>query len=284
MSNAQNTQSKIPTNNAEKRVGRLAHDAHIFDRTCSTCKGMYHSATTAVCPKCGKVLVYMTTKEGKPLSITECTFYPLFGKATMERWAQDTAKRKGGMGAVWRFKMVSYADKNGVLAEHPLSTSLKKGATIELRAYNHPPFFTEFHGKGGALMVEVLYVILTNYGDSIKVLKQPSTVVEKVGGPAPTLTTATAPQTVTPELVASITASVLTSLGVGTKPTALAIPLPAGATTPTAAPVVATSTDEDEIDEHLLATLYGDMGGTPADQDVSDMDASTLANVNPWGN
>jgi hypothetical protein len=147
------------------------------------------------------------------MSITEATFYPIFGKATKERWEKDTARRKGGLGMVWRFKIFNYADKNGILAEHPTTMMLRKGATVEIRCYNHPLFATGFTTKGGAPMVELMCVIYPTYGDKIKVLKQPNTIIERPAAAAPIVNHAGTPTgAASPELVAAITAQVLATI------------------------------------------------------------------------
>jgi hypothetical protein len=269
-------QAKVPTNFAVKIVGNLGHDAHIFDRTCSKCKGMYNALSTPACPKCGAPLVYMTTGEGKPMSITECTFYPIFGKATSERWAKDTAARKGGMGLTWRFKMFTYADKNGVLGDHPISMMLKKGATVELRVFNHPPFATEYDStkNPGQKMAEIMFVVYPNYGDSIKVLKQPTNIVTKVATQA---ATSAAPMA-TPELVAAITAQVLATLSGKAAP--VPVPAPKAATTTPQARTAVAATAEEDIDEQVISSLYGDMDAGSL-EDLPDNTAS-LAKIDPW--
>lgn len=271
--------TQVPTNYADKRVGNLGHDAYVFDRTCPTCKGMYHSLSTPACPKCGGALTYLTTSDGKPMSITECSFYPIFGKKTMERWTADTEKRKGGLGVIWRFVIINYADKNGVLAEHPISMMLKKGATIELRIYNHPPFFKLVDSKKnpGKQMVEVKYMIFPNYGDVIKVLKQPNTLVTKVATQTPA---GAVPPTgsVSPELIAAITAQVVASLG-GKVAAPVTAPAPQVVATPQPKTAIAATAEED-IDNQVLNSLYGDMDAEMM-EDFPEQ-AATLANVNPW--
>lgn len=274
---------KIPTNVANKYVGRLAHDANVFDRTCSTCKGMYNSQTTAVCPKCGAALVYMTTGKGTPFSITECTFYPLFGKATMERWAADLAKLKGGLPITWRFKMFNYADKNGVLAPAPITPLLKKGATVELRIYNHPPVPRMYDSvkNAGQKMLEMMYVVLPNYGDSIKFIKEPTTVTTKVDEhgkdvkPSLTQTPVQPAQPAQPD-VAAIVAAVIQQLGMKAAPAA-AQPV---VTTKVAA--TATAVNDDEIESALYEDLYGDIEAGNLGDDLPDSTMGSMASVNPW--
>jgi len=269
--------TQVPTNFVDKRVGNLGHDAYIFDRTCPTCRGIYHSLSTPACPKCGGQLTYLTTRDGKPMAITECSFYPIFGKKTIEHWTADTEKRKGGLGVIWRFVIINYADKNGVLAEHPISMMLKRCATIELRIYNHPPFFKLVDSKKnpGKQMVEVKYMIFPNYGDVIKVLKQPNTLVTKTAV-HPTAGAVPPTGSVSPELIAAITAQVVATLagkGAVTTPPPVVKP----ATVPAAA-VAATA--EEDIDNQVLNSLYGDMD-TEMMEDFPEQ-AATLANVNPW--
>jgi hypothetical protein len=275
-------QTKMPTFFAAKITGNLGHDANVFDRTCPKCKGMYYSLMTPACPKCGGPLTYMTTGKGKPMSITECSFYPIFGEETEKKWEADTAKRKGGMGITWRFKIFNYADKNGVLADHPMSMMLKKGATIELRVYNHPPFATEYVSTkfAGRKMVEMMFVVYPNYGDSIKVIKQPAvaTKVDAQGNAVPPTLISTATPVANAELIAAITAQVVASL---TGKAAIPVVEPAPKVVATAQPktAVAASAEED-IDEQVLGSLYGDIEAEAMD-DFPEHTAS-LANVNPW--
>ncbi len=279
------TQNQIPTNFAAKLVGNLGHDAHVFDRTCPKCKGAYHSLHTPVCPKCGSALTYITTSENKPMSITECTFYPIFGKATRERWEKDTSRRKGGLGIVWRFKIFNYADKNGVLAEHPLTMMLKKGATVEIRCYNHPPFATGFMTKEGAPMVELMYVIFPTYGDQIKVLKQPNIVaktMEVATNMAAPIVTQPTIQTgaVNADVIAAITAQVLATLQ-----NKAVTPAPAPVPAKAAAPVVNASvaaTAEEDLDDQILGSLYGDIDMEAMEAALPDSGQEVASTVNPW--
>jgi hypothetical protein len=236
----------------------------------------------------------MTTGKGKPMSITECSFYPIFGEETEKRWEADTAKRKGGMGITWRFKIFNYADNNGVLADHPMSMMLKKGATIELRVYNHPPFATEYVSTkfAGKKMVEMMFVVYPNYGDSVKVIKQ-SAVATKVDAQGnaitPTLTPAATPAA-NAELIAAITAQVLATLGAKAAADSAevcrgiegAIKADTTKRQPTvpAPKVAAAATTEEDIDEQVFSSLYGDMEAEAMD-DFPEHTAS-LANVDPW--
>jgi len=277
------TQNQVPTNFATKLVGNLGHDAHVFDRTCPKCKGIYYSLNTPACPKCGGTLTYITTGENKPMSITECTFYPIFGKATRERWEKDTSRRKGGLGIVWRFKIFNYADKNGVLADHPLTMMLKKGATVEIRCYNHPPFATGFLTKEGAPMVELMYVVFPNYGDQIKVLKQPTNMAKTVeaatGAAAPVITqSAASTGAVSADVIAAITAQVLATLQNKAATPALA---PAKAAAPVVNASVAATTEED-LDEQVLGSLYGDIDVEAMEAALPDSGQEVASTVNPW--
>jgi len=275
-------QTKMPTFFAAKITGNLGHDANVFDRTCPKCKGMYYSLMTPACPKCGAQLTYMTTGKGKPMSITECSFYPIFGEETEKRWEADTAKRKGGMGITWRFKIFNYADKNGVLADHPMSMLLKKGATIELRVYNHPPFATEYVSTkfAGKKMVEMMFVVYPNYGDSVKVIKQSAvaTKVDAQGNAVPPTLTPTAAPVANAELVAAITAQVIASLS-GKMAAPVVVPAPQVVTPSQPKTAVAASAEED-IDEQVFSSLYGDMEAEAMDDFPEH--AASLANVDPW--
>lgn len=281
-------QAKIPTNFAQKLVGNLAADAAILDRTCPNCKGIYHSLSTPACPKCNAALTYITTGEGKPMSITEFTFYPIFGKETRERWEKDTSKRKGGCGITWRCKIFNYADSNGVLGDHPLTMQLKKGARIEIKVFNHPPYATGFISKKHNMpMIELLYVLYPKYGDTIKVLTKPANIVQKVdaqGAPVqpvqPYGVTTPTNNSVSPELINAITAQVIASLQ-GKAPVQPAAPVKTN--TPPATTVAATATtEEDLIGAQLMGDLYGDMDADIAEASMPDLDTASMAAVNPW--
>lgn len=276
-------QAKIPTNFAQKLVGNLAADAAILDRTCPKCKGVYYSLSTPACPKCGAQLTYITTSEGKPMSITEFTFYPIFGKETRERWEKDTQKRKGGCGITWRCKIFNYADSNGVLGDHPLTMMLKKGARVEVKVFNHPPYATGFVSKKHNMpMVELMYVLYPKYGDTIRVIPKPANIVEKVdvqgnvSAPVVQPAVTTTANNMTPDLVAAITAQVIASLQ-GKAPVQPAQPV-----APPAAKAAVAATSEEDVDAQLFGDLYGDIDADIADAGVPEMDTQSLAAVNPW--
>jgi hypothetical protein len=153
-------------------VGNLGHDNAYFDKTCSNCGGMYFSGQYATCPKCGGTLTAITTKEGKPMSISEGTLYPAFGEKQKKRNAQAIANRKNGMESVYRFKIFSFADANGYVSPPAEQHLLKKGARVKVFIRNHPVVASWFLSKENKPKVELMMQIYPQYGDTIQVLKE----------------------------------------------------------------------------------------------------------------
>jgi hypothetical protein len=152
--------------------GFLGHDNKLWDRTCPNCKGMYSSYQHSMCPKCNTQLVYITTSKGKPMSVSEGTIYPAIGDAQKKADAQAVANRKNGMEPIWRFKIFSFADDNGVLAPPPEHMHLKTGAFVEIMIHNHQPIPSFFRTKDNKPMVEFMLMVYSGYGDTVKILKE----------------------------------------------------------------------------------------------------------------
>jgi len=192
LTNAANAATeKFPTVFALKIVGYLGHDNKLFDRTCSKCGGMYSSKLVQTCPKCGQALTFITTKNGNAMTISEGTIYPAFWNKQKERDAQAIGNRKNGMTPMYRFKMFSFADANGVLSPPVDHFKMLKGAQVEILAINHSLIPSWYQTKGGDAMVELMIQVYPQYGDTIKVTKAPkvatanttATTVDGAGNP-----------------------------------------------------------------------------------------------------
>lgn len=165
-------QDNKSVNYAFKIVGYLGHDNKLFDRTCPACKGMYSSHELANCPKCGMLLTYLTSPDGKALAISEGTVYPAFGPKQDKRDIAAVTNRKNGMFPTYRFKLFSFMDDHGVLIPPAEHGRCRKGAKVEILTMNHQLVPSWFLGRDGAHKVELLIMVYTNYGDSIKVLTE----------------------------------------------------------------------------------------------------------------
>ena len=161
---------KKSVNYAFKIVGYLGHDNKLFDRTCPACKGMYSSQITDVCPKCGQKLTYITNAEGKAMSISEGTIYPSFGPKQEARDAQAVTSRKNGMSPIYRFKLFSFIDEQGVLVPPQFHSSCLKGAKVEVLVMNHQLVPSWFQTKEKVVRVELMLPVYANYGDTFNVL------------------------------------------------------------------------------------------------------------------
>ncbi len=165
--------TKFNTTYALRIVGNLGHDNKLFDRTCPQCKGAYSSYLVNTCPKCGTALTYITTEDGKPMAISEGTVYLSQGPKTEERDKKAISNRKNGLTPLYRFKMFSFADENGVLGVPKDHQNMKSGAQVEVTIVNHQaipcgPFVTQ---KGGQT-VEMMLLIYEDNGDTVKILRQ----------------------------------------------------------------------------------------------------------------
>ena len=165
--------NKYRTNYALKITGWLGHDNKLFDRTCPQCRGMYSSFDTSSCPKCGQPLTYITTKDGKYMSISEGTIYPSFGPKQKDRDEEAIRARKTGMEATYRFKMFAFEDEENVPPTPPdMHHMMRKGVMIELMIINHQLIPSWYQTKSGKVKVELMAMIYPKYGDTIKILRQ----------------------------------------------------------------------------------------------------------------
>jgi hypothetical protein len=133
---------------------------------------MYSSHELANCPKCGLLLTYLTSPDGKALAISEGTVYPAFGPKQDKRDAAAVTNRKNGMFPTYRFKLFSFMDDHGVLVPPAEHGRCRKGAKVEILTMNHQLVPSWFLGRDGSHKVELLIMVYTNYGDSIKVLTE----------------------------------------------------------------------------------------------------------------
>jgi hypothetical protein len=148
-------------------VGHLAHDNILFDSTCSACGGIFSSS---VCPKCGQPSIPITTENGRKITISEGTIYPLQTQEEKDFAAKARAKRKNAMEIVYRFVLLSFADKNNdIIKEHPLHKYLAKGRQILIKSTREATI-SWFKSRSGEMKCEIRYNILTMYGDKIELL------------------------------------------------------------------------------------------------------------------
>jgi len=192
MGNGQAVNTEYPVNYKFWMMGHLGHDNKLFDRTCPNCKGMYSSVQYVSCPKCGAQLTYITSVSGTPMSISEGTIYPSFGPKQKKRDEESVANRKNGMPCVYRFKMFSFADDNGVLSPPTNHHLMKSGALVKVTIVNHQVIHSGFVSKDGQPRVEVMMMIYPQYGDSVEYLAAPKVNqqttainVDANGNPAP---------------------------------------------------------------------------------------------------
>lgn len=178
---ASNTRENKVTN-CFKITGRLLHDNKLFDRTCVNCRGMYSSYIHKQCPKCGGPLTFITTKKGTPLAISEGTISMSLGEETRKR-VNDNISHGPYVGSEYRFKILSFGDENGNLAPPPDHKNFRKGSIVEALILNHPPEYKPFNTGNGSIKIEVMLLIYTNYGDYVKILKQPEIAESTVSTP-----------------------------------------------------------------------------------------------------
>lgn len=144
-------------------TGYLAHDAKFFNAICKTCNKLENSTENVLCSKCGTPLQSLLDKREKPMSISECTVYPLRTDAEHKQLETSTKRRKNGMLPVHRFTLFSFTNKNGVLKPHPLHRYLAKGRRVFLE-FNHEPVRSFFNSKDPdfPVQVEVKFVYVDN--------------------------------------------------------------------------------------------------------------------------
>ncbi len=188
---------KNRVNFAMRVVGNLLHDNKLFNRTCPSCRGMYSSYETGVCPKCNSALMYITTNDGtnRAMAISEGTLGLCFGPKQEAKDAKSIKNRKNGLTPLYRFKRFSFADDNGVLAMPKDHHRMKSGTQVEITIVNHQvvpagPFQTTKHGA----TVEFMLLVFDDqgYGDKVEVLRDSPAVqnnmpvnVDGAGQPLP---------------------------------------------------------------------------------------------------
>ena len=188
----ENTTEKRSINYAFTFVGRLCHDNLLFDRTCPSCSGMYSSRKQSTCPKCSKPLTYITSSDGKPMSMSEGTVDTIFGPLQDASDAKSIDRRKNGMHPKYRFKLFEFMDEQGVLTPPQHHSNCLSGAVVEIVIMNHQLIPSWFKTKEGVPKVELMMHVFTNYGDTFKVLtaaerasRTVSHTVNADGSPAP---------------------------------------------------------------------------------------------------
>jgi len=174
----QNITTKRSANYAFKIVGHLGHDNELFDRACmGGCKGLFSSRKHSVCPKCGRELCWILSADKQPMAISEGTIYPAFGSKQDMRNLADITKRKNGMRPIYRFKMFSFMDDYNILSPPAEHGRCVKGTKVEILSMNHQLVPSWFETKPDAdgkreIMVEILIMVYTNYGDYVKILTE----------------------------------------------------------------------------------------------------------------
>jgi len=163
------------------KVGRLLHDNKHFDRTCPRCRGMYSSYTTAQCPKCGAQLVFITFG-GTPLAISEGTIELILRPDVVDKFNQAIINGYA-VPTVYRFKLMTFADRQGILTPHHLHKDLRKGTIVKLITYNHPEYLRIFETRKKITNVENLTLIYNKFGDTINILTQSQVIETTVSMP-----------------------------------------------------------------------------------------------------
>lgn len=164
-------QEKKKVNYAFMALGSLRHDNLLFDRTCPSCGGMYSSRERSNCAKCNAALTYITSTEGKPMSMSEGTINLAFGHKQEAR--DNTAiEKRGGMYPTYRFKLFEFMDEHGVLTPPQYHDECRKGAKIEILMMNHQLVPKPFSTRKGEPRVELLIQVFTNYGDKLTMLTE----------------------------------------------------------------------------------------------------------------
>lgn len=173
MSNTQ-VKEKKSVNLAMKIVGWLGHDNNLFDRVCSQgCKGLFNSREHSVCPKCGQPLAYILGgKKKQPMAVSEGTIYPAIDKKRKEKDALEISKRANGLQPIYRFKLFSFINENGVLNPHPAHDRCRSGVKVEIVSMDHQFLPSGFVADDGTAKVEILILVYENFGDYIKILSE----------------------------------------------------------------------------------------------------------------
>ena len=151
-------------------IGNLAHDNLLFDSTCKQCGGIYSRAKTAVCPRCGNAVTPITAKNGRAMMVSEGTIYPLATQPQKDADAKARSKRKNSMEIIYRFVVLSFADaETGVVSEPRIHPYLAKGRQVMIEI-NHNPIMSWFKSNDGVMKCEARLGILSNGGDTIRLL------------------------------------------------------------------------------------------------------------------
>jgi len=151
-------------------IGNLAHNNMLFDSTCKQCGGIFSRAKTAVCPRCTNAVVPITAKNGRAMMVSEGTIYPLATPSQKDADAKSRSKRKNSMEITYRFVVLSFADATtGVVSEPRIHPYLAKGRQVMVEI-NHNPIISHFTAGDGSTKCEVRLGILSNGGDTIKLL------------------------------------------------------------------------------------------------------------------
>jgi hypothetical protein len=176
-------------------TGNLAHDNKYFNATCKDCGGLYDINKGINCPKCGRQLVYLTDRDGRPMGISEGTFYPEKTKEEKERLERTTANRKNGMPLVYRFSIFSFADKEtSILEPHPLHQYLAIGRRIMFK-FTREPLVSYFESKDPKFPIqcELKFVYFESH-DKIEFQDKKKEIAEAIQLPGPAETLAQLPQ------------------------------------------------------------------------------------------
>jgi hypothetical protein len=155
---------------------------------------MYSSYLAGACPKCGQPLTFIRTAKGTAMAISEGTIYPSFGPKQKQRDLDSISNRKNGMKAVYRFKVFSFADENGVLAPPTNHHLMKSGSKVKVQIINHEAIHSYFTSKEDQQpKVEVMLMVYPKYGDTIEVQAapkaNPAVTVDAAGNAVPVDTT-----------------------------------------------------------------------------------------------
>jgi len=151
-------------------IGNLAHNNLLFDSTCKQCGGIFNRSKTANCPKCNNPVVPIAAKNGRAMMVSEGTMYPLATQAQKDADAKSRSKRKNSMEIVYRFVVLSFADATtGIVSEPHIHPYLAKGRQVMVEI-NHNPLISHFTAGDGSTKCEVRLGILSNGGDTIRLL------------------------------------------------------------------------------------------------------------------
>jgi len=151
-------------------IGNLAHNNLLFDSTCKQCGGIFNRSKTANCPKCNNPVVPIAAKNGRAMMVSEGTMYPLATQGQKDADAKSRSKRKYSMEIVYRFVVLSFADATtGIVSEPRIHPYLAKGRQVMVEI-NHNPLISHFTAGDGSTKCEVRLGILSNGGDTIRLL------------------------------------------------------------------------------------------------------------------